>query len=552
MRNQPAGLSFTGDFNLLGRGPRAQQGVEYFQSPNVNPGQDTLLDEASAPDAGFREVPPEQFNRPGGNAEGRGISDADAAAEAVSGRRDATLAQFGQMSAGLVGLGPVASQAVNYGIKAGVNPDDAGVFGQRPEAEAMARAFADMGMGLAGAVDTTQQNMANDPSLAAADPYSAAAMANDMTLAQMRAEAEQQAVAATQAATAQSAASGNGGRGGSRGALGLRMGYTTSEFGQTPWGGADPNAAPGYVDRTIGDLGDDDGLGPMGNVGGGGGSNGGGRTGGNQGGGMSNRGEGGPGSTGGWADGGMIGDRPAGIDTTGYMNGGQVRGGTPLLAMGFADGGMMGAPGAPGGLGGQPDPAQMETQVNQLLRDPGVRNQIVARAQTLMQTGQLTPQEVQTMGQIAQAAMYNPALYPQLRAFALQQGMSALPPSYDPSAVMKILAVAKALGGGAGGAPGGMPGAAPGMEGQATPPGQVPPTDQAMMTPPAGMRDGGMLHGPGHGRSDSIGTVNESTGEPVKVANGEYVIPAHVVKAKGREFFDNLLRRYADLPKGEA
>jgi hypothetical protein len=25
-----------------------------------------------------------------------------------------------------------------------------------------------------------------------------------------------------------------------------------------------------------------------------------------------------------------------------------------------------------------------------------------------------------------------------------------------------------------------------------------------------------------------------------------------VVKAKGREFFDNLLRRYADLPKGEA
>jgi hypothetical protein len=29
------------------------------------------------------------------------------------------------------------------------------------------------------------------------------------------------------------------------------------------------------------------------------------------------------------------------------------------------------------------------------------------------------------------------------------------------------------------------------------------------------------------------------------------VIPAHVVKAKGREFFDNLLRRYVDVPKGQ-
>ena len=58
-----------------------------------------------------------------------------------------------------------------------------------------------------------------------------------------------------------------------------------------------------------------------------------------------------------------------------------------------------------------------------------------------------------------------------------------------------------------------------------------------------------MIHGPGTGRSDSIGTVNETTGEPVRVANGEYIIPEHVVRVKGREFFDNLLRRYADVPK---
>jgi hypothetical protein len=35
------------------------------------------------------------------------------------------------------------------------------------------------------------------------------------------------------------------------------------------------------------------------------------------------------------------------------------------------------------------------------------------------------------------------------------------------------------------------------------------------------------------------------------VANEEYIIPAHVVRAKGREFFDNLLRRYHDVGSGE-
>jgi hypothetical protein len=71
------------------------------------------------------------------------------------------------------------------------------------------------------------------------------------------------------------------------------------------------------------------------------------------------------------------------------------------------------------------------------------------------------------------------------------------------------------------------------------------------MQNPTGAANGGMLQGPGTGRSDSIGTVNESTGAPVKVANGEYVIPEHVVKAKGRDFFDKMLRQYAQLTPSE-
>ena len=225
-----------------------------------------------------------------------------------------------------------------------------------------------------------------------------------------------------------------------------------------------------------------------------------------------------------WKDGGMIGDMP-GI-TQRYMDGGPVQGG-PMLAMGFAEGGMMGQ------MGGQPTPAIVNRQVDAMLRDPRARQSLLARPQQLMASGELTPDEVTTMGRVAEAALFSPELYPQLRQFVVAQGMTPLPAAFDPSVIMRIMAISRGLQ-------------------QATPAGQVPGTDQAQMQRPVpGDGNGGYLQGPGTGRSDSIGTVNETTGEPVKVANGEYVIPAHIVRAKGREFFDNLLRRYSDVPKGE-
>lgn len=246
---------------------------------------------------------------------------------------------------------------------------------------------------------------------------------------------------------------------------------------------------------------------------------------------MSNQGEGGFGSVGGWKDGGMIGDTP-GI-TQRYNNGGMVSGapapnsgGGSLLTMGFADGGMV-------GMGGKPSPAMVQKRVDMILRDPEARQALLARPQQLMASGELTPDEVTTMARVAEASMFNPDLYPQLRQFVAEQGMTPLPAAYDPLVVTRILAIAKALQ-------------------EETPAGQVPNTDQAQVqSPTPGEGNGGYLQGPGTGRSDSIGTVNETTGQPVKVANGEYVVPAHVVRAKGREFFDNLLRRYSDVPKGE-
>lgn len=173
--------------------------------------------------------------------------------------------------------------------------------------------------------------------------------------------------------------------------------------------------------------------------------------------------------------------------------------------------------------------------VQRMLRDPAATQRLLALPLSLMQSGQLTPDEVMTMGRVAEAAMYNPALYPQLRAFVAEQGMTPLPPAFDQSVITNIIVIAKAL-------QAQMP---------ATPPGQVPPTGQAQIEQPVpGFGNGGYIRGPGTGTSDSIGTVNEQSGAPVKVATDEYVIPAHVVRAKGREFFDNLLRRYDPSQNG--
>jgi len=56
---------------------------------------------------------------------------------------------------------------------------------------------------------------------------------------------------------------------------------------------------------------------------------------------------------------------------------------------------------------------------------------------------------------------------------------------------------------------------------------------------------GKMLEGPGTETSDSIPAVIDGH-RPAALSTGEFVIPAHIVRAKGTEFFDKLLAQYAD------
>jgi hypothetical protein len=233
-----------------------------------------------------------------------------------------------------------------------------------------------------------------------------------------------------------------------------------------------------------------------------------------------------------------------GPDAVGGMkDGGLIGADMPGLTMRYADGGpVMGQSNMQMPMGGQPNAQMLQAQIGQMMRDPQTLQRLLARPVQLMQSGELTPDEVVTMGRVAEAAIYNPSLYPQLRQFVAAQGMTPLPASFDPSVILNIIVIARGLQQ--------MQGQGQGQMGD-TQPGQIPLMAQAQMENPVGMANGGYLRGPGTGRSDSIGTLNTSTAAPVKVANGEYVIPEHVVRAKGRDFFDSLLRKYTSMPKGE-
>ena len=131
-----------------------------------------------------------------------------------------------------------------------------------------------------------------------------------------------------------------------------------------------------------------------------------------------------------------------------------------------------------------------------------------------LQSGELTPQELNMGIQLATAAAQNPALWPQLRRFAIEQGLGTeqeIPQQYDAGMVYTMLLAAKASQMGAGGQQG-----MPQSQGQ---------------PPQTAMRTGGEV--PKSNNPDGSVAINAH--------KGEYVIPEHIVRAKGTDFFDKLI-----------
>lgn len=202
--------------------------------------------------------------------------------------------------------------------------------------------------------------------------------------------------------------------------------------------------------------------------------------------------------------------------------------GSPLPS--YQEGGMIGPGGQPMGgmaLGAQEDDGPMdsmerETLITQgLQQNPQQAEEIKASIMQALQSGELTPQELNMIVQLVQVAASNPDMYPYVRNFAIQNGIAEegdLPEEYNEGVMVVMLTVAKA--------------AQQIIQGGS----QMPEMPQAGLA-------GGQMQSMAKG-----GTVKGKTDSPVPIMahEGEYVIPKHVVAMKGREFFDSLVDKYKD------
>lgn len=211
----------------------------------------------------------------------------------------------------------------------------------------------------------------------------------------------------------------------------------------------------------------------------------------------------------------------------------------------FAQGGMVGQNGMPvmpagmktGGTQQRMSPQMLEMQLQDFMRkNPQQVQQIQKAIMAGLQSGEITQDELHKAGQLAMTALQNPEMYPYIRNFAIQQGMANeqdLSPQYDEGLVfVLILAIRAAEAGGLSMGAGASAGGAPAPSANNPVMGMA---GGGMVHVGSNAQHGGAVHGPGTGTSDSI---------PIRVSHGEYVIPAHVVQMKGKEFFDSLLQKY--------
>lgn len=194
-----------------------------------------------------------------------------------------------------------------------------------------------------------------------------------------------------------------------------------------------------------------------------------------------------------------------------------------------------GGPGlaAPGAMSGQAiTPAQVMSEAQKFVKqNPQQYQQTQELIQAAINEGEITLEELNFMVQFAVAATQNPEMYPQLRASVISQGMADeedLPPEYDPGLMFVLIVMGQSL------------------QGMAQ---QAPSLEQVMGPPTApqgvpGLRPSMRLGGPLPERSSNPdGTI------PINAHEGEYVIPAEIVRRKGTDFFDKMIAQGRD---GEA
>ena len=184
--------------------------------------------------------------------------------------------------------------------------------------------------------------------------------------------------------------------------------------------------------------------------------------------------------------------------------------------------GLAGPNTSPGGMG----PQQMELEARRFVQqNPQQVAEIREAIEEALADGDITMDQVQILTNMAKVALQNPEMYEPLKRSIVARGIledDELPPTFDQGTLFILLLIGQI------------------MQAPAAQPGMAPPTGEQMMVPeqpiPA-MKMGGPLPSKSGSPDGSI---------PIKAHEGEYVIPAKVVRAKGTEFFDKLLQNYAD------
>ena len=209
-----------------------------------------------------------------------------------------------------------------------------------------------------------------------------------------------------------------------------------------------------------------------------------------------------------YAEGGMVG--PGGVPQRPMtspmaMNVAQ-QGGAPVVGL------------APQGGQGRPlNFAAIDQQAQQFMQqNPQQVEQIRATVRQAMDAGEVDAQSLNMFVQVATTALQNPEMWPQLRQVLIQQGMldaEDVAAEYDQGFLIILYIIGKTMGGGQAATP------APMSAGQA---------------PQMSMKKGGALPAKSKNPDGSI---------PINAHEGEYVIPADVVRKVGTDHLDKLIAK---------
>jgi hypothetical protein len=226
-----------------------------------------------------------------------------------------------------------------------------------------------------------------------------------------------------------------------------------------------------------------------------------------------------------FADGGLVepgaGQPPAGPGAA-----------TPPVNTGVTPGGA-GLATPEGGAATPTGGANMEAEAKKLLREnPEVAAQMLKAAQDALEMGEMTEEMLIQGGKMAIVVSRNPDMYPKMKQRLDAMGAPDVPAEYDPEFVFTVMLLYLAwqqkdqlqATGSAGGDVGGT-----GDDGVQDF------RDGGYVTHGSKAAGGGPVVGMGGPRDDMI---------RADLSNGEYVIPAHVVRDKGVDFFDKMLENY--------